>query len=349
MTGTGDWEAAAAELHRLGESGRFSGSVLVTRGAETLLEVCHGLADRSAGTPVTPRTRFALASLSKPYTAAAVLSCWRDGILDVRAPVHELLPPERRPATLPAAVTVHHLLTHTSGIGDYAEEDPSLPGYVADYGSIWREVPPARMERPDDFLPLYGDCTPVSAPGEEYHYCNAGYVLLAAVLEAVTGQEFATVVRERVLEPAGMSASGYLRSDEAWPDVALGYLPELSPGSPRRTNIHAVPVVGGGDGGALSTPRDVDAFLRAVASAALLGPEVTAQMLSRHVRTDDEGWMGYGMHVGDGWIGHGGGDPGVETGCRYYTASDECLVVLCNEEGGLNAAWDVAEAALGVA
>jgi len=346
MTDT-TWNRARGELEALVADQGFSGSVRVSRGDHVLLEFCGGLADRASGTTVHPGTRFELASLSKMYTAAAVLSCVRDGLLAVTDRIVDVLPAERRPRTLDSAVTVHHLLTHTSGIGDYAEEYEDRPHYVADYASIWEDLPMYRMERPDDFLPLYTDLTAIFAPGAEHHYSNGGYVLLGAVLEQAGDGAFADLVAERVFGPAGMTGSAYLRSDESNPDVAVGYPP--GDGPPWRSNIFSVPVIGGGDGGGHSTAVDVDRFLRAVVSGSLLGPETTALMLEPHVAVgDEEGWhMGYGVFLGPGGsIGHGGGDPGVETGARYLRDSDIAWVVLCNVEGVLDPAWDVLEQAV---
>ncbi len=339
------WQDVERELTALTNEG-FSGQVLVTRGSETLLEYCGGLADRASGTAVHPGTRFELASLSKMYTAAALLSCVRDGLLAVEDRVVDVLPAARRPRTLDPAVTVHHLLTHTSGMGDYAEEDEEVPGHVADYGSLWESRPMYRMERPDDYLPLATDLPPVAAPGAGFHYCNGGYVLLGAVLEEVTDVPFADAVDERVFQPAGMTRSAYLRSDEPDPDVAVGYLPRTGD-EPWRSNIFSVPVIGGGDGGGHSTAADIDRFLRAVASGALLGPELSALMREPHV-TIEEGWaMGYGLFLGPhGSFGHGGGDPGVETGARYRPDRDVAWVVLCNGEGTFDAAWDLARTAV---
>jgi len=337
------WADVEREIVALAAQDRFSGIVLVTRGPTTLLECAAGWADRASGGPVTPDTRFATASLSKMFTAAAVLSCARDGLLEVGDRVVDLLPARRRPRTMADAVTVHHLLAHTSGIGDYAEEDEEVPGYVEDYGSLWAQRPVQTMERPDDFLPLYDDAAPVAPPGAAYHYSNAGYVLLGAVLEQVTGLRIAAVVEERVFAPSGMASSGYFRSDEARPDVAVGYLPRTGPDAPWRTNIFSVPVVGGGDGGAHVTARDVDRFLRAVASGDLLGPDLTARMLTRHVPVADGFAMGYGVLIRPdaGGFTKDGGDPGVETIARHMPAEDVSMVVLCNGEGMLEPVWDL--------
>ncbi|MBO1031104.1 beta-lactamase family protein, partial [Tessaracoccus sp. SD287] len=306
------WVEVDERLGELAASGSFSGSALVTRGDEVLLETCHGWADRAHGEPIHPGTRFGLASMCKMFTAAAVLDAVRRGEVAVGDRVVDVLPAQRRPSTLADEVTVHHLLTHTSGIGDYAEEDEDLPHYVADYGSLWVQRPCYAMERPDDFLPMYADLTPIGPPGGDFHYCNAGYVLLGAVLEQVTGTPFVDAVTERVLVPAGMADSGYLRSDEPAPDVATGYLPRSSDDAPWRSNVFSVPVVGGGDGGALATARDIDRFLRAIKDCSLLGEEMTALMLTPYVPILEGLDMGYGVMLRPGGtFGHGGGDPGV--------------------------------------
>lgn len=205
------------------------------------------------------------------FTAAAVLDAVRRRELSLDAHVVDVLPPHRRPSTLDRRVTVHHLLTHTSGIGDYAEGDETLPGYLDD-ASLWRDRPSYRMEGVDDFLPLYAELTPVAAPGAEWHYCNAGYLLLGVMLEQATGLGFVAAVQTRVFEPVGMADSGYFRLDEPRPRIATGYLPPTEPGAPWRSNVYSIPVVGGGDGGAFATAADIDRFLRAVADGRLLGP-----------------------------------------------------------------------------
>ena len=340
------WGDAARELTVLGEQDRFSGSVLVTHGEQVLLQHGVGVADRSCGTPVSPRTRFGLASLSKMFTAAAVLSCVRDGLLGPADRVVDLVPAERRPRTMADEVTVHHLLTHTSGIGDYAEEDEDVDNYVEDYGSLWADRPTYRMERPLDFLPMYDAAPPVMTPGSRFHYSNAGYVLLGQVLEEATGQPVCEAIIDRAMTPAGMDDSGYFRSDEAHPDVAVGYLPG-EPGGPWRGNVFSVPVVGGGDGGAHATARDIDRFLRAIASGRLLGEELSTLMQTRHVPVVEGFWMGYGLFLrADGSLGHGGGDPGVETMARHWPDRDLTLVVLCNAEDVLGPAWELLLAAV---
>lgn len=311
----------------------FSGTVLMTHARSTVFERCYGPADRAAGIPITPATRFALASMTKLFTAVAVADCASAGLLRFEDEVVDLLPAERRPATLRPDVTVHHLLTHTSGIADYAEEDEASPGYVEDYGALWDERPSYGMLRPLDFLPLFADRPPYRAPAEQWQYSNAGYVLLGIVIEEVTGRPYTDVVQERVFDRAEMDASGFFRLDEAHPNVAIGYLPRSSPDAPWRSNIYRVPVIGGADGGAFSTTGDLDTFLHRIADGTLLGP--MQDVVLAHQADAGEGFhSGYGfLHHPDGRYGHGGGDPGVEVLLQRFPDDNVNIVVLCNMEG----------------
>jgi len=340
------WDDVATTLRALAERERFSGVVVVDGPTGPWLRLALGTADRASGRPVTLADRFGTASVSKMLTAAAVLEASVVGLLDLDASVVDLLPAARRPRTLDPRVTARHLLTHTSGIGDYAEEDETQPGWVPDYAALWRTTPSVTMERPDDFLPLYTDLAPVAEPGAGFRYCNAGYVLLAALLEEATGETFTDRVTSRVLRPTGMASSGYLRLDEAHLDVATGYLPRRGD-APWRSNVMSVPVVGGGDGGCFLTADDATRFARALGEGTLLGGEVARLMRTPGPRIDADASMGHGVYLlEDGAIGHDGGDPGVEAYVRYDVPTDATVVVLCNGEGMLDAAWRAVRDAL---
>ncbi len=323
----------------------WSGSVLLTQGDSVLFEGCYGLADRAAELPVTPQTRFGLASVTKMFTAVAIADLVVAGSLRFEDRVVDVVPPLRRPSTLRPDVTVHHLLTHTSSIADYSEEDEDSPAYLEDYGALWNHRPSYKMLRPADFLPLFGDLPPYQPPGEKWQYSNAGYVLLGLVIEEAAGRPYIDVVQERVFDRAGMTASGFFRLDEARPDVAIGYLPRESPDDLWRTNIYRIPVVGGADGGAFSTTGDLDLFLKRHADGTLLGTAQDA-VLARQADSGDGYHSGYGvLHYPDGRYGHGGGDPGVAVLIHRFPADDVNMVVLCNNEGPVGEVRDAVLAA----
>lgn len=311
----------------------LSGGVLVTHGDSVLFERYYGLADRAAEVPVSARTRFGLASVTKLFTAVAVTDLVTAGKLRYDERVAAVLPARRRPSTLHPEVAIHHLLTHTSGIADYAEEDEDSPGYVEDYGALWRERPSYQMLCPDDFLPMYGDLPPYRPPGQKCQYSNAGYVLLAAIIEEITATPYVEVVQSRVFDRAGMTSSGFFRLDEPCPHTAVGYLPRASPDDPWRSNIYQIPVIGGGDGGAFSTAHDLDLFLKLLADGTLLGDQRDIA-LARHVDAGEGFSRGYGIyHHPLGFMGHGGGDPGVEVFANRYLDRGVNMIVLCNTEG----------------
>jgi CubicO group peptidase (beta-lactamase class C family) len=263
------------------------------------------------------------------FTAVAVADLVRRGVIGFDTPVVGVLPPGRRPSTLDPAVTVHHLLTHTSGIADYAEEEVDT-----DYAALWVDRPCYRMLRPADFLPMFGDLPPYRGPGQRFQYSNAGYIVLGLLLEELTGRPYADAVAGAVFEPAGMSASGFFALDEARPDVAIGYLRPSQPGEPWRSNVYSVPAVGGADGGAFSTAADLDRFLTAYDDGTLLGPELRETMLTPRCPVEDGLAMGYGVFLhGQGHTrryGHGGGDPGVSALIHRLPARDANTIALCN-------------------
>ena len=331
---SGRLDALASELRSWGETRDLSGAMLLTRGGARVFETSVGYADRASRTPVTPVTRFGIASVTKMFTACAVVGLVRDGLVAFETPVIDVLPPDRRPSTLLPAVTVHHLLSHTSGIADYCEEDEDSPAFLADYADLWSQLPSYSVTRLADFLPLFGDLVPYRPPGERFQYSNAGYVLLGLLVEQLTGRPYTDVVQQRVFEPAGMSSSGFFRLDEPVPDVAVGYR-RTAPDGPWRSNVYSIPVIGGADGGAMCTARDLDRFLRAYADGTLLGP-LRDIVLTRHADWDDGRGEGYGVHLyPDGRYGHGGGDPGVEALVHRWPEEDVNQVVLVNTEVGL--------------
>ncbi len=304
----------------------ISGTVLLAEAGIVVMQGCLGMADRANRLPITPRTRFQTASVTKMFTATAVLDQVAQGRVSVETPVVDVVPSGRRPRHLSAGVTVHHLLCHTSGIADYCEEDESLPTFCADYGALWRDVPPARAQRPADFLPLYGDLPPYGPPGRTWRYSNAGYVLLGEVLEQLTGQPCTEVIEERVLRRAGMDDSAFDRSDEPRAGSAVHYLPS------GRTNVHSVPVIGGGDGGCVCTAADLVRFCRALADGTLLG-DLAARATRRHTTIDGDWSQGYGPIIyPDGRWGHGGGDPGVSAVVNHWPDRDLTVVALSNVE-----------------
>jgi CubicO group peptidase (beta-lactamase class C family) len=316
-----------ARLRELAERRDYSGIARITGPDGVVFEGCYGLANRADQVPVTPATRFGVASFTKMFTAVAVADQVRAGRAGFATRVVDILPPERRPSTLLPEVTLHHLLTHISGIADYAEEEGDE---AVDYADLWVDRTCYRMRRPADFLPLFGDLPPYRPPGGPWRYSNAGYVLLGLGIEELAGRPYAEVVADRVFGPAGMADSGFFPLDEVRPHLAVGHLRPTGPGAPWRTNIYSMPIVGGADGGACCTAADVDRFLRRYDDGTLLGRELTDVMLAPRVPVAPGLDMGYGVLISADRWGHGGGDPGFEMLAHRMPKQDATVVALCN-------------------
>jgi CubicO group peptidase (beta-lactamase class C family) len=335
-------ERLAAELSAFD----FAGVVRAVGPDGLLAEVAIGDADRANARPNTPTTRFGIASVGKLFTAVALVRLFERGQVGPDARVLDVLPVDRRPRNLDPSVTLEHLLTHTSGIADYVDEAGGEP-----YESLWLRWNPAIMRAPGDLLPLFVDLPPRTTPGAEVRYNNAAFVLLGLVLEALVGRPYVDVVTAEVLEPAGMTSTGYPALDDVVPDLALGHLRPERDGDPWRTNVYSIPARGQPDGGAYATAGDLVGFLDAFLGGRLVGDDWRAEMLRARAR-DETVDASYGLAfwlTGEGArarVGHPGGDPGFSAWVSWYPAAGLRAALLTNAPPGVARARDAMEALL---
>lgn len=318
-------EAAAAE-----ES--FTGVLAIDAGDEPGERHCYGLAHRALGVPNRPETRFALASGSKTFTAVGVLRLVGSGRLELASPVRPILGDDL--PLIDDTVTIEQLLAHTSGIGDYLDEsdDWDASDYVLPVGVHTLDVT-------SGFLPVLAGHPQASAPGERFAYCNGGYVVLALVIERVSGVDFHTFLQTEVFDRAGLAATGYPRSDELPGDAAIGYL--FSEGD--RSNVLHLPVRGNGDGGAYATASDLHRFWRELLAGRIIGPDLVAELIRPRNEVPDEPlWYGLGVYVDpdSGVLAMEGYDAGVSMRSLHDPSTATTASVLGNSSEG---AWPIAE------
>jgi CubicO group peptidase (beta-lactamase class C family) len=275
----------------------FSGVVRVDRGDEVELAKAYGLADRGHEILNALDTQFAIASGNKGFTAVAVASMIEEGSLELSTTARSVLG-----ADLPLIgddVTVEHLMSHRSGIGDYLDENAGHG--VDDYVM---PVPVHELATTEQYLAVLDGHPSVFAPGERFAYCNGGYVVLALIAERTSGVPFHDLVRRRVCEPAGMIDTEFLRSDELPGRAALGY---LAIDGAARTNVFHLPVRGSGDGGIYSTVADIASFWNAFFAGRILSTDRVADL----VRPRSERY-GLGFWLpSDGAVALEGSDAGV--------------------------------------
>ncbi|MFZ0626395.1 MAG: serine hydrolase domain-containing protein [Acidimicrobiia bacterium] len=321
-------------------SDQFSGAVLVRSGGETIFEHQAGWAHRGHRVPLRRDTRFQVASLTKMITAATALRLVEQGALSLDKPLTGFLPPDYRPTALDDRHTLRHLLSHTSGLDDYHDDDETWSTML----EAWDVVPVYRARGPKDLLPLFKDLPLIAEPGE-FSYSDANFVLTGLLVEWITDKTFAQAATEQILIPAGMDESGFFELDLEPDDMATAYLSSDEPAPTWRSNVYSVPAGGMPDGGLISTPTDIDRFLTSLRSGKLLGSDTVSEVLSP--LTMEEGEVeGYGLGmelvVEDGDViiyGHGGAHPGVSAMVSHYVGPGVTVIVLCNQDRG---AWAAA-------
>jgi CubicO group peptidase (beta-lactamase class C family) len=298
---------------------RFSGAVLVMKGGQVLLDGAYGLADRERGIANTLRTRFRIGSMNKMVTAVAILQLVEAGTIELDAPLGEYLT-DYPNVRLANEVTIHHLLTHTGGTGDI---------FGPDFDANREE-----LRTLDDYVELYGTRGFEFKPGNRWAYSNYGFVLLGVVIDRVTGQTYYDYVQEHIHEPAGMTSSGSLPEDQTVPGRSIGYMkpPATTDWVP---NTDTLPYRGTSAGGGYSTVEDLARFADALLSHELLNPESTQLLITRKVESGPGAGYAYGFDDrrdtdGNGWVGHGGGAPGMNGDLRIYPGSGYVVVVLAN-------------------
>ncbi len=358
----------AIEARRL----TFSGAVLVARDGVSVVESAAGLADRATGRPNTVETRFNLGSVAKMFTGVAVAQLVQDGRLAFNDTIGKHLAGFAKEVA--DTVTLHHLLTHTSGLGDFMRG-----GYPE-----WAKEATTATE----LLPLVTGEALLFAPGARESYSNSGYLVLGAIVEAASGQPYFDYVRGHVFEPAGMASTDWMAPAKAGAGTAVGY-PTVAaggaatgpvPGGPGpasesgrpRLNLPPPPGPaqgqGGGapepagnralapgpnpSGGAYSTVGDLLRFARSLLAHRLLNPAMTEVVLAAKVpMASGRGGVAYGFTDGTigglRVVGHGGGAPGIAASLDIYPDRGDVVAVLANTDGVLDAVRDEARGAVG--
>ncbi|WLR54509.1 serine hydrolase [Mesobacillus subterraneus] len=324
-------------LQELSSKIDFSGTVMFQNGDGLVETASFGYANRSDRLKNNQETRFGIASGCKLFTAIAICQLVEEERLTFDTRLKDCLDIEF--PNFSEEITIHHLLTHTSGIPDYFDED-----VMNDFEELWMQSPMYHIRSAQDFLPMFQNEQMKSTPGESVHYNNAGYIVLGLIVEQASGMEFTEYVQKNIFEVAGMSDSGYFSFDALPSNTALGYI-DLPEGS-WKTNIYSLPVKGGSDGGAYVTVEDMTKLWKALFGRLLLNEEILNKLFTPHAQEDEENYFGYGI-----WIKKQdqqiykyhvmGYDPGVSFHSAYYPASQTIAVVCSNKSSG---AYDIMKA-----
>ncbi|WP_188388749.1 serine hydrolase domain-containing protein [Priestia taiwanensis] len=304
---------------------------------QVLMESAFGYADRANQRVNTVHTRFGIASGCKLFTAVAICQLVEKGVLSFDTRLEECL--DIAFPHFHKDVTIHHLLTHTSGIPDYFDED-----VMGDFEDLWKENSMYLLHSGKDFLPLFQNEKMLFQPGEKFYYNNAGCIVLGLIVEQHSGLSFTDYVELNIFKRCGMTESGYFLLNQLPSNTANGYVDHED--GTWSTNIYSLPIKGGADGGAFTTAPNMITFWEALMNRELLSAEYTNLLLHPHVHVKEGVAYGYGIWIGkkeDAIVKYHvmGYDPGVNFHSAFYPKSGMKLAITSNKSSG---AFDVMKA-----
>jgi CubicO group peptidase (beta-lactamase class C family) len=294
-------------LNEIAGAGWFQGAVLVAHDGQVILSRGYGMADAAHNTPNTPQTRFRLASVSKQFTAMAIMILQAQGKLDIHRSVCAYVPdcPEHW-----QPITVRNLLTHTSGLPNYTDFDT----YEA------TQMLPAT---PEELVARFRDMPLLFAPGTQYMYENSDFVLLGTIVERVSGQHYADFLRSAIFEPLGMRNSGVDQNTGGIAVGAQGYLSsgEVAPFLDATTLFSA--------GGLYSTVEDMYRWDQALYTTTLLPQPLLDEMWTPYMNEYGYGWQISNLG-GHREISHPGLIDGFATSIARFPDDRVTVIVLSN-------------------
>ena len=312
-------------LNKYTEYGQFNGSVLVADKGKVFYKKGFGMANMEWDIPNAPDTKHRLGSITKQFTAMLIMQLVAEGKLDLQAPISKYLP--AYPKSNADKITTHQLLTHTSGTPNYT----SFPTFFKE------------MSRdpytPTEMVSLFADSSLTFTPGEKFAYSNSGYIVLGAIIEAVTGKSYETVLQEKILDPLNMKNTGYDHHSTILKKRAAGYEMKGSKPENARYIDMSTPYAAGS---MYSTVEDLFLWDQALYTEKLLPKKYMDMMYEKYVPAFGQ-FYGYGWSVGNfpigntkdsvQIIGHGGGINGFNT-LITRMPQEKSTVILLNNTGG---------------
>jgi CubicO group peptidase (beta-lactamase class C family) len=283
----------------------------------------YGLADKANSIPNKLDTKFNLGSMNKMFTSVAIAQLVQAGKLSYDDTLAKVLPEYPNKETA-AKINIHQLLTHTSGLGDFFK-----PEFFQN-----RE----KYRNPKDYFPIFASDALEFEPGKDWSYSNAGFIVLGAIVENASGQNYFDYVRDHIFTPAGMKDTASYAVSDIVPNLGTGYT-RFGSGDPlgiepRRNNVLTMPMQGSPAGGGYSTAPDLLKFAQALRSYKLVNAELTEKLTSGKVDTPMGAKYAYGFIdesvEGKSVRGHSGGAPGINSYLNIFWDGSYTVIVQGN-------------------
>jgi len=308
------------------DSARFSGVFSVSNENGFVFEKCAGLRNRSENLPNNRNTAFGIASGTKLFTGLAACKLIEENKLSLHARICDILP--YCLGQINKRVTVFHLLTHTSGVGDYIDEDAE--DCEEQLQALYDKYPVQLWTRLEYYLQMITPLPPKFEPGERYGYSNSGFILLGLVIEAVSGTPYQQFVTDNVISPLNLTHTGFYRMDSLPENTAFGYMGNGC------TNIFSLPIIGGSDGGLFTCSGDIDQLWHALFSKEILSEKMLNAFLGQQSTINENESYGFGIYQYKSDINlfyyAVGGDAGVSFFTAYKPEKKLIVSMLTNME-----------------
>ena len=315
------------DINKLIKNNQFSGVVSIRNDTSTIFEVVSGYRDIPNQLPNDLQTKYGLASGAKTFTAVAILKLVQENKLklnDYISPFLEGYLPNKYPK-----VTIKHLLNHSSGILDYLDEEKDLD---------LSHIPWNSLIKPKDYFPYFPKGNLEFEPGSKFKYNNGGYIILAHIIDVVTG-DFHNYIH-KMLEDVGINHTRFYKFNSLPPNTAYGYIPVDDKN--QKTNIYDLPNIGNGDGGIYSNVDDIELFWKKLFTNQIIKNDLLNQMISPQIKISENKYYGFGV-----WIKKNnkktliemiGCDLGVSYISSYNIDTKELINIISNNESD---AWIV--------
>lgn len=289
-------------LNDLTAKDEFSGAVLIAKRGQVIFSKAFGLASRELNVPNRIDTKFNIGSINKIFTALAIGQMADAGKLSLDDKLGKHLPdyPNHQAAE---KITIRHLLNMSSGIGDF-------------FGEQYEATPKDRIRNLQDYFPFFASKPLLFEPGTSRRYSNGGYIVLGAIIEKLSGQNYYDYVRENIYKPAGMMNTDSYQSDLIISNIASGYTRNASNDGLLRNNFYTRPARGSSAGGGYSTVEDLLKFALALETGKLAIP--------KSLSSDETG------RILTGGLGIAGGAPGLNAAVDSKIAGEYVIVVTSN-------------------
>lgn len=283
------------DINKIAVESQFSGVIQVSSNSITTLHKNYGYSHLNEKIKNSNITKFSIASATKFITAIAIMQLIEKGSLQISSNISSIL--DIKFPYFSKDINIYHLLTHTSGIVDYIEENTIKS--MDQYEEVINTYPIYRIYSLKDYLPLFQNNKMKSNPGEKHSYNNAGYIILGLVIEKISGLTYYDYIAKHIFNQAGMSYSGFYRNDMLPSHTAYGYRIDKKT-EKYKTHVYSTPNLGGSDSGLFTTTDDIRKLWISLFDYKLISKEAVQFMIKHHVKINKTYYYGIGLYIRKG-------------------------------------------------